>query len=197
LAGRIRKCTLEEQSLLSWTGFPRWDNLKFVCELAWKYLIKRGQAGVFSGSQMALKVARLRGTSDIRRRILDELNPGKYAAVDVDEAVERVLEFDRTWASFELPRILRALSDVRRHILGGSGDYSYFASQLENLFRSPFQVALEEFGIPLQVSDKLEPALRGAATIDEVLLRLKQLDVARWNLDAFERELLVDCQEAL
>lgn len=197
LAGRILKCTQDERKLLSWTGFPRWENLKFVCELAWEYLIKRGQAGVFSGSQMALKVSRLRDTPDIKRRILDELSPGRYAAANVDEAVERVLEFDRTWASFELPRILRAMSDVRRHILGGSGDYSYFAAQLESLFRSPFHVALEEFGIPLQVSDKLEPALRGVTTIDEVLLRLKRLDIGRWNLDAFERELVVDCQRAL
>lgn len=120
-----------------------------------------------------------------------------FAAETVDEAVERVLEFERTWASFELPRILRAFSDVHRHIPGGTGDYSFFAGQLENLFRKPFQVALEEFGVPLQVSDKIAPSLQGNDSIDSVLAAIRQLPRDRFGLDAFEQELLKDCQAAL
>src|SRR5207249_1615568 len=179
-------------------GYPRWDNLRFVCELAWQHLIgQRRRAGVFSGPQLALKVSKLRSTPDIRQRIADELEPGDYAASTVDEAIERVLEFDRTWASFELPRILRAFSDVRRHVHGGSGDYSFFAAQLENLFRQPFQVALEEFGVPIQVTDKIAASLQGVESIDEALARIRGLRVDRFGLDTFEQELLRDCQGAL
>ena len=99
--------------------------------------------------------------------------------------------------SFELPRILRAFSDIRSHVVGGRGDYTFFAGKLENLFRSPFQVALEEFGIPLQVSDKLTRTLRGVETIDEALEKVKGLRVDSLDLDLFEQELLKDCQDAL
>jgi len=166
-------------------------------ELAWVYLIRRAQSGVFSSKQLAHKVWNLKFKPDIRDRILAELEPSQWAAKTVDEAVERVLEFDRTWASFELPRILRAFSDVRQHVLGGAGDYSYFSSQLENLFRKPFQVALEEFGVPLQVSDKIASVMLGLDSIDDVLEMIRGLPTDNFGLDAFEQELLKDCQTAL
>lgn len=198
LARRLKTANAQERRLLAWSGFPRYENLKAVCELAWVHLIGGGRrAGVGSGSQLALKISKLRQTPDIRRRILDELAPGAYAAENVDEAVERVLEFERTWASFELPRVLRAFSDIRSHVLGGSGDYSFFAAQLENLFRPSFQVALEEFGVPLQVSDKLAQTLQGLESIDEALAAVKSLRVESLNLDQFEIELLQECQTAL
>ena len=198
LARHLKVADRAEKALLSWTGYPRWENLKQVCILAWSHLLnERGQAGVFSGAQLALKISKLRDTPDIRRRILNELAPGQYAADTVDEAVERVLEFERTWASFELPRILRAFSDVRQHVIGGRGDYTFFAGQLENLFRPPFQVALEEFGVPLQVSDKLAPLLADVDSIDDALAVVKALHVEDIGLAPFEQELLEDCQVAL
>lgn len=198
LAQHLKTLSQAERSLLAWARFPAWEQLKAVCELAWTFLIGAGRrAGVGSGAQLALKVWRLRQTADVKQRILEELRPGPYAAETVDEAVERVLEFDRTWASFELPRVLRAFSDIRGYILGGRGDYSFFAGQLENLFRPPFQVALEEFGLPLQISDKLPQALRGVGSIDEALTAVKNLNLGTVNLDPFERELVRDCQTAL
>ena len=86
---------------------------------------------------------------------------------------------------------------IRRHIVGGSGDYSFFAGKLENLFRPPFQVALEEFGVPLQVSDKLSHTLRGMDSIDEALEAVKALRVDSLDLDRFEQELVKECQVAL
>lgn len=198
LARHLKAASSQQKALLAWTGYPRWENLKEVCVLAWTHLLGgRGQAGVFSGAQLALKISKLRDTPDIRRRILDELAPGQYAAENVDEAVERVLEFERTWASFELPRVLRAFSDIRSHVVGGRGDYSFFAGKLENLFRPPFQIALEEFGVPLQVSDKLTRTLQGLESIDEALAVVKTLRVDALGLDQFERELVKDCQAAL
>jgi hypothetical protein len=198
LARYLKTAGARQKALLAWTGYPRWENLKEVCVLAWTHLLnRRGQAGVFSGAQLALKISKLRDTPDIRRRILEELVPGQYAAETVDEAVERVLEFERTWASFELPRILRAFSDIRRHVVGGRGDYSFFAGRLENLFRPPFQVALEEFGIPLQVSDKITGSLADLDSIDEALAAVKALRLDSLDLDQFEQELMKDCQIAL
>lgn len=196
LAKELQTLPANQRALLAWNN-PNAAGLRLVCELAWKHFVGRGQSGVFSGAQLAGKVWGLKWNPDIRQRILHELEPGQYAAANVDEAVERVLEFERSWASFELPRILRAFSDVRRHVHGGSGDYLFFASQLENQFRKPFQIALEEFGIPIQVSDKIAPVLEGIDSIDAILGVIRNIPANRFGLDAFEQELLKDSQTAL
>jgi hypothetical protein len=136
-------------------------------------------------------------TPEIRQRILNELTPGEYSAKTPDEAVERVLEFDRTWASFELPRLLRAFSDVRAYVLGGESTYGVYAGQVENLFRKPFRIALEEFGLPLQIADKLSFFLDSADTIDSALNRIRDLPTNRLGLSQFELELLGNCQSDL
>ena len=67
LAKHLRESTAVERTLLTWTGYPTWENLRSVCVLAWKYLIDgRSRAGVFSGAQLALKISKLRQTPDIR-----------------------------------------------------------------------------------------------------------------------------------
>jgi hypothetical protein len=164
-------------------------------------LVEQGHATVFSGDQLTFKINRLRSDPDIRRRILEELAPGPYSAKNATEAVERVLEFDRTWASFEFPRLLKAVEDVQSYILRrrslASGEYGLFANQVENLFRQSFQVPLEEYGLPLQLTDKLTDLLRGVETIDEALDRLRRLRPDRSDLDSFEQGLLKECQPYL
>jgi hypothetical protein len=68
---------------------------------------------------------------------------------------------------------------------------------LENLFRKPFQVALEEFGIPLQLSDKIAPIMMGLDSIDNALEMIRKLPMDKFELDDFEQELLIDCQANL
>jgi hypothetical protein len=197
LAMRLQGASENEKRLLRWT-YPTWEALLLVCELSWEHLLKRrGGAGVFSGRQLAMRTSKLRNTPDIRRRISDELIPGQYAAESADEAVERVLEFDRTWASFELPRTLRAFSDIRRHVHGGSETYAVYASELENLFREPFQVALEEFGLPIQLTNKFAPLLQKSATIEDAIETIRSLNPVDFGFDEFEKELLADCKVTL
>lgn len=201
LAGTILDLPGSEASKLGWKGYPRYEELAFSCELMWEHFVGRSHAGVFSAKQLAWKANQLRINPDTKTRILSELDPGPYAATTADEAVERVLEFDRTWASFELPRLFKALADVQRHVLANrgipTGDYRAFIGQMENLFRAPFQVALEEYGLPLQLTDKLANLLRSVESIDEALAKIKDISSDRLHLQPFERTLLNDCKPYL
>jgi RAD3-like DEAD/DEAH box helicase/helicase-like protein len=201
LANAISQFPPSSARTLAWRGFPEYKQLEFCCELVWEHFVERPHASVFSGKQLALKTNRLRSSPDVKRRILDELTPGPYAAANADEAVERVLEFDRTWASFEFPRLFKALEDVQRFVLTKRaiqpGDYGRFINQVENLFRRPFQVPLEEYGLPLQLTDKIANRLREVGSIDEALERIKTLPSARLGLDEFERNLLEECKPYL
>lgn len=188
--------------MLAWNKFPTWAQLEFACNLVWDILVAEKQvASVFSGSQLAMKINQLRQNPNPFDRILMELKPGKYAAKNADEAVERVLLFDRRWANFEFPKYLMALSRIQQTVLGRSGrlagDYTVFASQCEALFKDHVSIALEEYGIPLQLADKLRGALGKPDDLDVALARVRQLDPKKLRLTPFELELLTDSQAGL
>jgi hypothetical protein len=93
--------------------------------------------------------------------------------------------------------LLRAFSDIRREVIGGYGDYTYFINELENLFQGEYHSALEEFGLPAQVTDKLMPRLDGPESLDDVLVRLKALDPNSSGLSGFELQLFNEFRETL
>jgi hypothetical protein len=187
---------------LAWRHFPSYDQLQFACELIWEHLAgSKQQHGVRSARQLALLIWQLRQRQSTRGRIEAHLKPGRYAAKSVDEAVERIQEFERNWASFAFPRYLMALSRIQEEVMSRrhlpTGDYSTFAQQVECLFHSPVVAALDEYGIPLQLAQKLESVLGSRDNLDTALHKLKELDLNRLPLTEFERDLIVDAREAL
>jgi hypothetical protein len=165
----------------------------------WKHIVqKKNIGGVFSAKQLAFRIGRLRSVPEVRTRVLDELKPGQHAAESVDEAVERVLDFDRTWAGYEFPRYLAATSRIQEVILPKrgvpAGEYSHFASQSESLFQSPVVAALDEYGVPTQIGRRIARAFGTSDNLDEALERFKGLDVTKFGLDPFEVELVLDAQ---
>ena len=121
---------------------------------------------------------------------------GKHAPKSIDEAVERVLQFDRNWAGFDFPRYLMAVSRIQAEVLGQSdhevGDYSFFASQVENHFEPAELTAMDEFGIPVQVGRKIVELVASDGELDRGIAKLRALDVDELDLEPIERQLLVD-----
>jgi hypothetical protein len=187
---------------LNWSRYPNGSQLEAVCDLIWSFLVQaaRSRGGVFSARQLAFKVWQMLRVPTTAERVRQELRPGQYSAKTPDEAVERILEFERTWASFELPRYLMAVSRIQRIVferLGlPRGDFSSFASQVECLFRNPVIAALDEYGVPVQVGLKIISRLR-TDDLDTALSNLKVLQLDGLGLDDFERELLTDAKAFL
>jgi len=151
---------------------------------------------VFSGKQLAFKTSALMQSHEIPYRVKAELEqPDKrFRAASADEAVERVFEFDRNWASFELPRLLVALSRIQEVVFkprfGFAGDYRYFAARVEALFRSKAICALEEYGVPVQLGDKLNRYFNLGEDVDAAINAIRGADLSRLRLTDFERDLL-------
>lgn len=200
LAETIYGYSEPQLEMLQWKQFPKWEELVFACELFWKAFIgSGGKGGVFSGKQLAFKTAQLRSTPGVKERIAAELQQkGKYAPKSADEAVERVLEFDRTWAGFQLPRYLMALSRVQEHVLNElgntPGDYSFFSAQLEALFRNPVVITLEEFGLPIQIGERISKEVDLGEDLDQALQRIREIPTEAVVKDEFEFELLQELQ---
>lgn len=202
LARELKVLPRESLKELSWRGLPTHASLLATCELMWKHIIqKKNVGGVFSAKQLAFKIARLRNQPDIRSRVLEELTPGQYAAKNVDDAVERVLDFDRTWAGYEFPRYLAATSRIQEVVLPQrgvpAGEYSHFASLSESLFQSPVVAALDEYGVPIQIGRRIAGALGALDNLDQALAKFVTLDVTNFDLDPFEVEIVLDAQRGL
>lgn len=203
LAEALGRSAAKSWPLLAWNGFPNWKQLVFVCGLIWTYFVKQStKAGVFSGAQLAFKASNLyHERASSARRVRNELTSKQYAARTPDEAVERVLDFDRSWAGFDLPRYLLAVSSIQAHVLAQRelpiGDYAAYAAQVECLFKTPIVAAFDEYGIPAQIAEKIQPSLMTTDDLDAALLRLKRLDLQRVRLTSFEREIVSDAQRGL
>lgn len=190
-------------ALLNWRSFPTSVQLEAVCDLIWTFLVgaSRSRGGVYSARQLAFKVWQVRRVPDTAERVRQELRAGPYAAKTPDEAVERVLEFERTWASFELPRYLLAVSRIQEAVFGRLGlpfgDYTAFAGQVECLFRNPVAAALDEYGVPLQLGVRLAAAVAELSDLDVALERLRRYPFENLAADSFERDLLNDLRASL
>lgn len=189
-------------NFLVWKRYPKYQQLKIVCNLIWDYLVEDNKriGGVSSGLQLTFKINQLIRLKRVKAIINEELQNPKVE-VGPDEAVENVLDFIRSWAYFHFPKYLACVDSIQKTIFErrtlAAGDYSFFKSEIENLFLDSTLQALEEYGLPIQVSQKIEYWLRPDGNLDEVLERIKNLDVSRLDLGEFETSLLEDTQQYL
>lgn len=193
---------LPDKALKLWWGsMPNYEQLNFAVALIWRHFVQRAKSGVFSAKQLTFKIWNLRHNPEIRARVLAELEPGQYQAESPNEAVERVLSFDRNWAGFEFPRLLMALSRIQRHVFqqkfDRAGNYSFFAARVEQLFRNPALIALEEYGLPLQIGEKISARFELSEDLDEAIAQIGKVEAAECGLNAFEASVLGDVQKTI
>lgn len=201
LANEILSDLPRYNSYLAWSAMPKYKQLLGCCNLIWEFWVQRGRNGVFSAKQLTMKIWFLMDRQPMASRIGQELTGDpRYAAKDANEAVERVLRFDRNWANFDFPQYLMALHRIQRHIFEvknmPTGEYSYYAKQVESLFRPDYCAALDEYGIPSIVAEKCS-FLRDAKSLGEALSSLGNQNLASIPLHPYEVELLEAAREGL
>jgi hypothetical protein len=156
-----------------------------------------GARSAVSANQLGLRLIELYSAPTTKSLIQKAYDYHK----DADRAVSQVLDFLRLWGSFHFPQILRALDRIQKHVFAKfgmpSGDYDLYASKVENRFVDPPLVALEEYGIPLEVARKLRPRMVPFDNLDQVLEKLRRLRLEQTNLSGFEREVVRDAQRTL
>jgi Helicase conserved C-terminal domain len=122
IAQDIRENARRTWHLLEWSEFPRYAQLEHACELIWRHFVaEKKKHGLVSGRQLTHYTWSYWRVADVAIRIRNELVEGKYMAKSANEAVDRVLHFERSWMGFELPRCLRALSLIQAYVLDSMG----------------------------------------------------------------------------
>ena len=165
---------------LLWRGYPSYDQLKFICSLIWDIFdgARIGNRSVFSASQLAFKINELSMRKPIGQLIEEAISYKPDEKVDV--IISRILDFRRLWANFHFPRLLRTMESIVNSVQRAKGasrfcDYSAYSIMVENYFFDPSLVALEEYGLPIEVSSKLESALSHEGDLDKALIALKNI----------------------
>nr|VFK23942.1 MAG: Helicase conserved C-terminal domain-containing protein [Candidatus Kentron sp. LFY] len=194
LAEKILSDLDQYNTLLAWSNPPKYEQLGACCALIWEFFVERGRNGIYSAKQLTFKLWQLGDQLPLAERIENELEGDpQYAAKTANEAVERVLRFDRNWAGFDFPQYLMALDRIQKHIFTQKGmqygDYSYYASQVESLFLPALCAALDEYGIPATLTMKCR-FLHKAETVTDALNQLGRVDLRTLDLHPYEVELL-------
>ncbi|KMK91990.1 DEAD/DEAH box helicase [Rossellomorea marisflavi] len=165
----IRKIELElkkNPKLIIWDRFPNRDQLNFVISIAWNHLLKPTE------TTRPMTIKKLPVT--IRKHISNNLhtlikeeeiylqknNPKWEAERVMDTAIENVFREKRHWISYKVPKWLNVVNALQKAIcinkgFSRSGDYSYFASYLENEGVEERFSLLIDMGIPSSVINKI------------------------------------------
>lgn len=184
------------QELLGWKGIPEPNQLNYLCELVYilegknlmDYLIS-------SSSQLAWHINELRNQKNLPA-YLSEAVENRWENISASEAINLRLKFIRNMMCFRLPRDIMAIHKIQVDVLEQHGyepgDFSFFAEQLENMFLDPLLTALDEYGIPTQISTKIKHLILPSERLNDLLAKLRSLAprVESLQLTAFEKGLM-------
>lgn len=198
LAKNIVKNARKWHPLLNWSANPTYDQLVFICDAMFRYFDAKNLASrsIVSHKQLAFLINRLRGNPTIKSIVESEIENAKSRNRNetVDYFVTTHLNFVRMWANYHFPRLLMTISNVQEEAykrLGMShGDYSYYALAVESLFFDPALVCLEEYGIPLELSRKLQRQIAKNGNLDSTLKALREIRIAELPLSRAEKMFL-------
>lgn len=184
------------QELLGWKGIPEQNQLSYLCELVYilegknlmDYLIS-------SSSQLAWHINELRNQKNLPA-YLSEAVENRWENVSASEAINLRLKFIRNMVCFRLPRDIMAIHKIHVDVLEQHGyepgDFSFFAEQLENMFLDPLLTALDEYGIPTQISTRIKHLILPSEHLNDLLAKLRSLAprVESLQLTPFEKGLM-------
>ncbi|WP_454773700.1 DEAD/DEAH box helicase [Janthinobacterium tructae] len=205
-ASHIILMTSLEISELSWSSHPQYENIKATSNIIWNQLNGANAAkhsGVHTANMMTFWIWELYKSRSVpkfrEKMIAKQIESGKSP----DDAVENVLAFLRSWASFSYPKYLMAVSDIADVILQRRGmkgcNYVSFAASIEHLFQPNTFSSLEEFGLPFEISSQLVASrvFDKGDELDAIIRTLRNISLDKFANGIFERRLLEDFKEGL
>lgn len=195
----LAKVILSYQNKLRW-HMPNYHQLGTICYLIWEYFIAPSNSKAFikSHKQLTFKIYQVYRNRDIKTLLALAVGD-KTNKDEINKAIEEEVNFIKYWPQYHFPIYLRNMQNIANEIFEKNHiapiDYTFFATQLECLFTNPNFNILEEYGLPLQISKKIETLFHNAENLDQVLARLRTLNVESFPLTDFEKEIIIDIKK--
>lgn len=205
-ASYLLSASLRDLERFAWSSRPQYDDIKLTSEVIWNQLHgapSARQSAMRSASMMTLWVWRLYAARNVPRFRREMISNQIERNTSPDEAVENVLAFLRGWASFNYPKYLIALNDIVNHVLLLKGlracNYLPFAMTIEHLFQPSSFSALEEYGLPTEISEKLmnREVFKKDDTLDVVVNNLRNREISAFADGVFEKRVIEDFQRGI
>ncbi|EFB72048.1 MULTISPECIES: DEAD/DEAH box helicase [Providencia] len=183
-------------NLLDWKGIPEPSQLNYLCELV--YNLEGGNLmdyGISSSLQLVWHINELRTQKNLPAYLSDAVKNRRQEHTP-SEAINLRLKFIRNMVCFRLPRDIMAVNNIQADVLAKKGvepgDFRFFAEQLENMFLDPLLTALDEYGIPTQISVQLKNLILPSEHLNDLLDKLRSLapKIEHLQLTHFEKNLM-------
>lgn len=219
--------TQEGIDLLTWQ-IPDYNQLKYLLELAWKHLLKKGEttSPVLSASYLtritfnvynisgrtvfwlisdlsesnqnylafykenATKIEShlksltpedrksYRKNADFKRYSKGKSLKDKTEIDIINESITDAFQIHRHWFQYKVPKWIRVINELQKFVFekkgNKGGNYSYYASLIENDLIQENLAILLEYGIPSTAIKKLEKLIPSSLIQDEVLNEIKR-----------------------
>ncbi len=160
----------------------------------------RGKDGVFNAEQLKFKMVQLITLKSIPRLIDAELNT-RIRNRPLWRQLKRPYFFYAGGQNFISPRYLAAVDKIQTNVFTRAGlkpgNYEVFGSAVKHLLMLVAATVLEEYGLPFQVTLRLESQHSLGASVDGILNSLRAIDTSSMKLPRFETEMLKDAVENL
>lgn len=187
-------------SLLTWNGFPKYNEIVPVIELAWNHLMRKNEtkANIRSARQLATYTIQYSIYKSVKGIIDNQVNTQFWLNEIPDEQARinkvtfNVLNAMRHWFDYKLPKLLSTVSKLQEYVFKKHkmkfGDYNAFASALENGFIFSSLTTLLEYDIPMSAITKLQRTFPKDASFEYIYAQLKQLNLDKTKLNNYEKK---------
>jgi hypothetical protein len=187
-------------SKLNWHGFPNYNELQPVIELAWKHLLRKqeAKATIKSPNQLTTITIQYSIYQGIRRVIENQINTAYWLKEIPDEQsrINKVtfntLSVMRHWFDYKLPKLLITVSRLQEYVFKRHkmkyGDYNAFASALENNFVFSSLITLIEYDVPMSAINKLKNQFKKDESFEDIYKKLQDAELDKFKLNAYEKK---------
>lgn len=203
----LRRDIRAKPEIVIWSGMPKYEQLTYVIGLAWDHLIKEGEStGLFTKSQITKITFDYGINQDISFLIQNQYAyfkkltkyQGKTDAEILDEAVRFAFQALRHWFGYKVPKWILTVDHLQKYVAVSSGrrpgDYSFYASQIENDFIRSNLTLLDEYGVPRSAIKKLESFVGEYLEEDQVIAAIESvLERSDHGLTGYELEKIREC----
>lgn len=176
-------------SLLSWTQWPRYQQLYTVIGLAWDNFLKsrESKGGMKSSKQLTFHTYKYLKSRSMPEFIKSLLSNNRSSD---QETINQSLQVIRHWFEYKLPKFLKTMSEIQSFVFSKygkkPGNYTYLAAQLENSFLPANLAILLEYGIPATAIRKLQNCIDPETPVDKVLDAVKKINLENVGLMEYE-----------
>ena len=197
LANFIQDKLNEIYRLMKWEQYPTNNQLKLSCMLIWNYFVSSNKRiyGVSSGKQLHFRLNQFREAGSIKNFISTIIEAEDAQNIDsINSAIELAFDIQRHWINYQFPRYLMSLGDIANDIFKRNNlpscDYSYFANLVECYFLSPYVIPMDEYGLPIQISNKIGRIMDISKNMDVALEQLRNFIPSQRFFSSIEREFI-------